>query len=135
MEILRRITDDEIRAGYKAKFGREILQKDLEAYFKLCQMFDIAPVGTFEEIEQKMFDALKSLGKSLSIKEEPKWLEAQIEAQIEESAIQLESLASDAAKIVHSILLPITPAWAPDQRWVICMDIADLVLKSKKTNE
>jgi len=127
MEILKRITDDEVRVGYKAKFGREIPEKDLEAYFKLCRMFDIAPVGTFEEIEQQIYNALDSLGK---LNQQPKWLQY----QIAQSAIELESLASDAAKIVHSILLPITPKWDADQRWVICMDIADAVLETKKNN-
>ena len=42
-------TDDEIRKGYFARFGREITEADLNAFKRMLKMFHCDHVKTFEE--------------------------------------------------------------------------------------
>lgn len=49
---MTRISDDDVRAGYLRQHGRPMKDADLNAWFEICQMFEVIPVGTYEEIEK-----------------------------------------------------------------------------------
>lgn len=57
------ITEDKIKEGYLNKFGRAILQEDLDAFRWFMRVFDCEDAETYEEAHEKIGFSLRNYGK------------------------------------------------------------------------
>ncbi len=62
--MIKKITIDEVKSGYLKEHGRPITDEDLDAFFRMCELLEVIPEGSYIEVRNRCLEEMERLADS-----------------------------------------------------------------------